>query len=613
MLNSLLRKRKLAPDGRREESPPDFTLAGGVPTIRDIVAPDGFEVAPSHVRVGPDRWVSCYVVSAFPSRVAVGLLDALWSVGDVDAAVHLYPADPRQVVNELTRRITTLESNRLMAERRGDTRDVSLLLRSAETCWRLRDQIQANENKLFYVTVAFAVAAPTEEALRARCEAVESVLGARAVHARRCFLRQSDALPSVAPTGENRLADAYKTFDLLAGTALFPFGSADVAHEGGVLFGQNLITGAPVVYNCHAGPPVLANPHMGVFATTGAGKTYFVNLLSARSALRGERTVFLDPEGGYSRMVKRCGGVVVAFEPGRPSGVNPLDVEEEGNSVNLVEKVLDIRRLVSAMAESQGEAVTAEESALVEEAAREEYRKRGITSDASSLYEKGGVEGGRVSLSPKKKAMPTLGDLVAGIASRPSGRRLSTLLRPYLRDGTQGLFDCETSVSLSDSPLVSFDVSSLEERYLRPIAMHVLLEWIWNRFVKKTPGIKKRVVVDEAWIFMKNRDTAEFLENMARRSRKRLCSLCVVSQSFREFSESPQGRAVLSNLGTVVLMQQAAKEVDDLARAFKLSEGEKAFLLTAGVGTALLKAGRNSVAFLVTSSEDERAVLVGEG
>jgi len=473
-------------------------VSGGVPDLRDLVAPDGLVEEADCLQVGP-RLCRVFAVTGYPAWVRLGLLDALFMAGEVDAAYHLYPVPDGAAVRDLTRRITEIGAQLELDERRGFHANLSPLRASLESAWRLRERIQLGQERMFAVTVAFAVWGKSRADLDARSRTAEEHLAGRAIHVRRAMLRQRDAFGAVLPLADNRLADVYRNFDCGAATALCPWVSADLAHPEGVCLGRNLVTGAPVFFDPHAGPPVLANPHVGVFATSGAGKTFFVNLLCARSALFGRPSVFLDPEGGYSRMVQALGGTVVRLAPGRPVGVNPLDLEEDERErrVPLESKVVDVRWLVSAMVEREGERLSLEEQSLLEQAVREEYASRGITADPASLWDRTvSVSGEAAAFGPRKKAMPTLSDLAARL-ERVSPR-LATLMKPMLRGGSLGIFDGPSEVAL-DKALVAFDVSDLDERFLRPLAMQVLLGWIWEKFVKRDPEVRKQVVIDEAW------------------------------------------------------------------------------------------------------------------
>ena len=581
----------------------------GMSDIRDLVAPDGFLVTPSHVQIGANRYVRTYVVTQVPSRVAVGWLNDLYDVGDCDVSIYVYPANNRDVIEDLMKKIVQTEAQIMLDQKRGDIRSLTMRRRTADEAMALRDEVQMNLNKVFYVTVVFALAADTVEELERKCRLVESRLGGRAVHVRQAFLEQADGLKSVVPMGVNHLLGVYRNFDLGAATSLFPFVSADFAHEGGVLMGMNLVTGGPVFYNPFVGPPALTNPHMAVIAQSGAGKTTLVKLLTARSAILGVRTVIVDVEGEYGALTERLGGVRVRLSADSPSNVNPFDVEEdeETGQVGLLDKIGDVKGLIGVMLAGQGTGMTPEEAAVVEECIAEEYAVRGITKEAASLYEDyNRFEDGVWAAGRRKKGMPTLSSLYKRLGEKGSAtQRLVTLLKPYLRGGSLGLFDGPSEIDFKEAPVITFDLKALDNEFLRPFAMHVVMAWIWERFVKKNPSQPKRVVVEEVWRFMKYKETADFLENMARRARKRKCSLCVATQNFGEFASSQQGIAVVSNVDSLVLMQQNPQQIDLIARVFKLSEGQKDFLRQAGVGQALLRAGRLIAAFQVVAADFE--------
>ena len=557
-----------------------YTLAGGVPDLRDLAAPDGVKITDSYVQVGPDRFVRAFYVTQVPSSVFVGWLDDLYNIGDVDVSIHLYPGNNREVIEELSIKINDLMATQILDEKRGDFTNASLTRATLEDAWQLREEIQTNRNKMFYVTILFTVAAESLEELERKSRVAEEMLGGRAIHIRQAFLRQDEALKSVSPIGVNKIVDVYRNFDLGASTALMPFNCADMAHEGGVFLGVNLNTGAPVL------------------------------------AYHGFKTLYIVPEGEYGEMTEELGGINIKLSPEKSGYLNPFDLEldEDGGKeyVNLKEKVADLKGLISVMIEGSREKMTPEELVLVEDCLFEEYHERGITNDPKSLYEKQNIiRDGVYTTGYVKKSMPTLSSFYERLKTKgPKVERLLLLLKPYLKDGSMGLFDGESEINLKDARLINFDISGLEERFLRPFAMHVILSWVWEEFVKGDKDSQKIVVVDEAWLSLKYKDSTDFLENMARRARKRKCSLCVATQNFKEFTNIPQGVAILSNIGTKIFMQQNPEEIDDVTNTFKLSDGQRSFLEKAGIGEAIIAAGKQVAAVLFTPTEFEKRYVL---
>ena len=179
------------------------------------------------------------------------------------------------------------------------------------------------------------------------------------------------------------------------------------------------------------------------------------------------------------------------------------------------------------------------------------------------------------------------------------------------------MFDRQTSDNLKDffdAPVVNFDISQLEESVLRPIGMYIAMTWTWEKFVKKNPKIKKRIVCDEAWMLVNknmagHEFTAQFLENCARRIRKRNGGLLVASQNFMEFADNPQGRAVLTNTVVNILLKQNPTDIDAVQEVFKLSGGEKQYLLTAKRGQILIRMNDESSQVYVLPFPDELALI----
>nr|PZN36589.1 MAG: hypothetical protein DIU70_14380 [Bacillota bacterium] len=389
-----------------------------------------------------------------------------------------------------------------------------------------------------------------------------------------------------------------------------------MAHPGGVLLGTNRITRGPVIFDSFAGPAAgLTNPHVGVFGQTGSGKTVLLKVYAARKVVSGTQVVILDPEREYAPAVEALGGHVIRLEAGVPSGLNPLEVEAEAadadtaGTVNLADKVADVRALVAHMLALHGGALSPEESALLDRVLFRLYTDRGITADGNSLYEEySRVDGEIYRAGRQKKRMPRLRDLHAAMQNEPGLQRVALLIEPYLEGQSMGIFDCDSMEGLVDSPLICFDLYGLDERYVRPLAMHVVLSWIAERFVKQRRGVRKMVVVDEAWMMLQRPETAAFLEDLARRARKRLTALVLASQSFYEFGEGA-GRAVLNNLGTRIIMSQKPEQLADAAAVFQLTEGERAAVARFGRGDALIKTGNQSVWVLVEATPAERALL----
>jgi type IV secretory pathway VirB4 component len=466
---------------------------------------------------------------------------------------------------------------------------------------------------MFYVTVVVTVTAKSLDELNAVSKLLEEKLGGRSIQLRRNFLRQKESLISTLPLNTNKM-DKYRNFNLGATTALFPFTASNLAHPNGIYLGTNLSTNAPIIFDPFIGPPVMPNANINVFGMAGAGKSYLIKLLAARLALRGVRSVFIDPDGEYRALTEKLGGVIVDFRSDQEPLINPFDIEEEEDDngqlrVNLHEKLQDIKNLFNTMFMTNGGyQLTPEESALLDQCVMALYSKRKITSDPNSLYEPNPTPG---YVGYRKKEMPTFSEVVDWLEGQGTelAKRLYTLLYPYLRGNVLGLFDGQSRVSLRDAIAVDFDISHLEEGVLRPLSMYMVLNWIWEKFVKRNRHIRKLTVADEARLYMYHSYSAMFLEKMSRRCRKRNTSFFCASQSFEEFTWNEQGKAVLSNASATILLKQNEMDVDFVQEQYRLSEGQRQFLESAYPGEALLKIGKNMLTMRVDASPFEHEFI----
>lgn len=586
-----------------------------VADIKEIISPDGIFIDRNYIQIN-DKYIRVYYFTDYPSSVQIGWLDDLKLFSNTNISIHIFPESNGAAIKKLTGKITQFQSQLIIDENAGNIAELGILQKASESLEMLRENIQMNRDKLFYVTIIIAIYADSLSELEHSAKTLEEVLASKSIKARSAIFRQEHGFKSLVPLSENFLDDSSRNFNVGAAISLFPFASPEYSHKQGIPLGINLFTGSPVIFDPFIGPPTLPNANIAVFAQSGAGKSFTMKLIALRSALLGTRTVFIDPDGEYRPVVQKVGGVHIKLEPDCKHIINPFDIEADIDDdgiefVDLLQKANEIKALISMVVEKISKTpISAYELSLIEDSILEEYRNLGITKDPKSLYEQSYQEvDGKYFIGQRQKRMPTLSSFVERLSQKPGGEKIAQILKPYLRGGTMGLFDGQSNVDLKDALLIHFDVSGIMDEFLKTYALYVVTNWVWEKFVKKNIKQKKFVIVDEAWMFMKYENTANFLENLARRARKRNTSLTLASQSFMEFSNSLQGRAVLTNSATVLLLRQSPTDIDAVQEVFHLSQGEREFLLSCGIGETLLKAGRNSTVLKVVASDYEKEFI----
>ncbi len=594
-------------------------LAGATLSLADLVLPDAVDAGrfPDRVYVPPDRWIRVYAVKALPDRLSVGWLSELLATEGVDLSVQVEPVARPVAVRDLSRAIRGMKGELEVRLRRGDEAGLSLLDQEVADYEELRRRVEVDEDGLYRLVIAVRITAASPDALAAAASSFEDRCASIGVYLHvLAFDRQEAGLRAHLPLPGWELGDLARNFTRGSCAASLPLTGADWADPGGVFLGSNGVTGGPLFWDPWVGPPRRTNYNVAVMGEQGSGKSHLCKALICRQACFGVRTAVLDREGEYARVLPELGGCVITVHPDRPSGINPFEVgpdtDDAGQSfVPLRAKVEELKAWIHLLLGGpDGLAVPQEEMAEVEQALWACYRNRGIGESPASLVEEGAGGEDGFYLGGRPKPRPTFSDFHQALSARgKSAQRAARILRSYCREGSLGLFDCETAVTLGEQPLLAIDIRALEAGFLQTVGTHAVLSWLWQWFVNRRPELRKIVLIDEAWVAMKNADTAAFVETLARRARKRNTCLLVASQQFREFTARPEGQAVLANAGTLFLGRQEDSDAPAVAEVFGLSQGQANLVLDAGPGDFLLKAGREIAALHVDLTEGERALF----
>jgi len=585
-------------------------LANGVPHMKDLVAPPHLDrSSPDHLEIG-SKFVRNFMITGYPKQIGVGWADTLYNYdGDLDIAIHVNPTDERTAMDELTSKITQFEAQLQTEMEKGSNRNITKLQQQIADLVEERRKAEQNYISMFSIQMIMNLFCDSLDQLNKESQLLETTLKGHKIKLQSNYLRQDIGYNSALPYAKSWLPRNYRNFNSEGLTACYPFYNAEISHPTGVFVGVNNQTQTPIYLDFY-NRKYLNNGNTTVFGTAGSGKTFLVSLLTMRSVLKGVRTAIVDPEGEYKTITRAMGGVNIEI---KPNGAipNPFDLEDEdevddyGNPTNrrvveLNNKISDILNLIGVMCGG----LEREQISLISIVIAQTYKDFGMNEDPNSLYTDDVIlKDGEFIHHGQKKVMPTFSDFHERLVefSKQRGNEclipIANSLKMFVRTGVYGLFDCQTSPELAnmkDAPIITFDVSALEDQVLRPIGMYIAMTWCWEKFAKKNIGIKKRIVCDEAWMLVKKEMagaefTAQFLENTARRIRKRNGALLVASQNFKEFADNPQGQAVLTNATVNIFLRQNSTDIDDVKSVFKLSDGERDFLLQATKGNFLLR------------------------
>jgi len=606
-------------------------------TIKELIAPSGIDASNiDHLEIysNVNRYARSFFVSNLPRMCTFPeLFRDMYMFGDINTSIYINPIQEARSQNELNRTINELETERIVAQDRGNINRERVLYQKRAEAEQLRDEIAAGFNKLFEASIVSTIFTYSLEDLNKLTKLLATEMSKSLVGVKSAWGMQEEAFKSNLPLGDDKVKKAH-TFDRRSMATVFPFTTSEVGHPTGVPLGFNKQTGTPILFdNFHSS---LTNYNMVIFAKSGAGKSVTMKTLISRSyVLMGIESLALDAEGEYRIVAESLGGINVVLSPNSKTIINLFDIEveivkdeitgKERPVLNVENKVEDVTQALLTMARGSTRSKEVNEltKQIIAESVADEYARAGITSDPNSLYEAKADNFTGDALYREKKLMPTIGSWYKQIQKKARENDnsdykfhysyLLKVMKQYVReyDGQMAYFDGQSTFDLLEgAPFINLDISQLEERFARPLAQQILLSWIWEKYVKKNSedrkkATKKRVLVDEAWMLLPYPEAVDFLNTMARRARKRNVSLAIISQRFQDFYEKPEAQAVLTSSDTKLFLAQDKSEIAYLKEVFKLSEGEAGFLITCLKGEGLLKVGADTAIIKISPTRKE--------
>jgi hypothetical protein len=555
----------------------------GISTIRDLIAPSSVKITTGQLELGT-KLVRSFFVLTYPRVINSGWLEGLVNADiPMDLSIFIYPRDSSEVLKELKGKVGKIQASLQINSERGAARDPAL-----ETAYRdvegLRDAIQQGVEKFFRVGVYVTIYADNTDELEKSSQAVEGILSQQNILMKRAALQMDDGFNSSLPILKDDL-DVINNMNTSPLSACFPFVSSELSSDSGILYGINRHNTSLIIFDRFE----LENANSLIFATSGAGKSYAVKLEILRSLMMGIAVIVIDPEQEYKVLADTLGGAYVNFSLNSTNRINPFDLPKPlpGENVGdiLRTAVIDLMGLMGLMLGK----LNPEEISIMERAIQESYAKRDITADSDL----------------STVVVPTMSDLVDILNGIVGGESLAQRLYRYTEGTFAGIFNQRTNINVNNEFIV-FNIRDLQDT-LRPIAMYILLKYIWNDI---RSVLKKRILaIDEAWIMMQYEDSARFLFGLVKRARKYYLGITTITQDVGDFLGSPFGKPIVTNAAMKLLLKQSTAAIDGVAEAFALTNGEKQVLLQSEVGQGIFFAGARHVAIEIVAFPTEHRII----
>jgi hypothetical protein len=558
----------------------------GMATIRDLIAPSSMEVTFQWIRIG-NIYAKTFFVYSYPRYIEANWLSPIVNFDvTMDISMFVYPSDSAAIMKVLRNKVAQMQSSIHMNQEKGMVRDpaTEAALEDAE---ELRDQLQRGQEKFFHFGLYFTVYSESLEKIKKIKANLESILGGKLVLTRPADLQQEHGFNSSLPTCMDEL-EVLRNMNTSPLSTSFPFTSSELTSNEGILYGLNRHNDSLVIFDRFS----LENANSVIFAKSGAGKSYTVKLEILRSMMMNTDVIVIDPENEYEKLAGVVGGSILKVSLNSDRRINPFDLpkplkDEIVKPGDLLRtNIISLHGLFNLMLGK----LTPIEEGLMDRALINTYALRGIRMDTEN---------------PGDIDPPTMQDLQEVLGGMAGAESLSERLQKYTTGTFAGLFNKRTNIDMNTG-LVVFQIRDLEDS-LRPIAIFVILNYIWN--IVRSSLRKRILVVDEAWSLIQYEDSAKFLYGLVKRARKYYLGITTITQDVEDFLRSDYGKPIISNSSLQLLLKQSPSSIDSLQKVFNLTEGEKYLLLNSGVGQGIFFAGLKHVAIQVIASYTEDKII----
>ncbi|KKU43721.1 MAG: Type IV secretory pathway VirB4 component-like protein [Parcubacteria group bacterium GW2011_GWA2_46_7] len=484
-------------------------------SLKDVITPAGLSVTSTSLQFS-DRLVKTLFVLSYPKYLTVGWLSPVINTNqNVNLSIFFHPMDTESVLKNLRKRSTQLQAQYMEEQGKGLIRN-PVLETAIQDIEGLRDSLTQGRDKMFYLGCYITIMAADQNSLSVLESEITGLLGQK----------------------------------MVPFSTSFPFISSQLISDSGIFYGVSLQNNSPVIFDRFS----LENSNSVIFAKSGAGKSYFTKLEIIRSLMWGTKVLVIDPENEYKHLTEALGGSFFRIAIDSADHLNPFDIttvaDDEDPASAFRQHVIDLIGLIRVMV---GE-LSPEQEAILDQAIKQTYASRDITPETPFFG----------------KEPPVISDLEQVLESMEGGKSIAEKLYKYTKGSFAGFVNQPTTIDVANRFAV-FSIRDLDEE-LRPVAMYMILNYIWN-LIRKT--LERRIlVVDEAWYMMKNNDSANFLLSVAKRSRKYYLGLTTITQDVDDFLKSPYGKPIITNSSLQFLMKQASAAIPSLQQVFSLSPAE---------------------------------------
>ena len=591
-----------------------------VPHIRtsNFIAPRGLDLThPGYLVMDGIYYTYLYVrKNGFPQTVRGGWMSALINAGEgVDVDLHLRREIRGKTIDRVAQRIRLNRTK--LRELQDTSTDYEELAGSIQAGYYIKQGLSSRNEDLFYMSVFITVSAAGYEELQWRKQQMTDLMKSMDIQVSDCMFQQEAALRSTMPflSIDASLERKSKRNVLTSGAAsTYMFTSFELSDDNGILLGLNRHNNSLCIVDPF-NTKVNKNANFTICGTSGAGKTYTMQVMALRMRMRGIQCFILAPLKGheFKRACHKVGGAYIKLAPGSTACINVMEIRPTITpEMELIDE-LDYSDIDSMLARKVQQLMiffsllipdmNNEEEQMLDEALIKTYTQFGITHDNASLY----IDASRTAMRP----MPILGDLYENLKENTLTNRLATIVSRFVTGSAQS-FNRQTNVDLSNKYIV-LDISELKGKLL-PVGMMIALDYVWDQ-VKADRTKRKMVFIDEIWKLIggaANKQAAEFCLEIFKIIRGYGGGALAATQDLSDFFGLEDGRygcAILNNSKTKIILNLEPDEAEYVKDVLKLTRTEIRSITQFERGEALISSNSNKVPVIIKASREEQQMI----
>ncbi len=552
----------------------------------------------------------------YKTQVPAGWLSLLVNAGDgIDMDMFLSREPKERIIQKVGQQ---LRINRSRIKDTSDTNtdfdDIDSAIRSG---YFLKEGLADNED-FYFLNLLITITAASVEDLEWKVNEMKKLLLSQDMQASSCHFREEQAFLSSLPlvSMEKKLYKRSRRNLLTGGAAsCYPFTSYEMCDDNGILLGVNKYNSSLIIVDIFDSA-IYKNANMAILGTSGAGKTFTMQLMALRMRRKGIPIFIIAPLKGHEfhRACANVGGEFIQVSPASPHCINVMEIRRvdhtidellDGPGIQLSELAAKIQRLHIFFSLLIPD-MTHEERQLLDEALIRTYNEKGITHDNQSLEDP--------ETPGQYRRMPVLGDLYGILKKDPQTKRLANILN-RLVNGSASTFNQQTNVSLQNKYTV-LDISSLTGDLLT-VGMFVALDFVWDR-AKEDRTEEKAIFIDECWQLLSGAGTTgtrlagDFVLEIFKTIRGYGGSAICASQDLNDFFNLDEGRfgkGIINNSKTKIILNLEDDEAARVQDTLHLSDAEIMEVTHFERGSGLISTNNNNIMVEFKASPLEKDLI----